>query len=104
MPREASARWLDSAAVSDAPPAAPRQGALPLRLMLVAFVCLAGISLWIYRAALTGPFISDDHLYVANNPFVTAPGWTISSSRVVVWMKGSRQSKPRSVKQWRSWA
>jgi tetratricopeptide (TPR) repeat protein len=44
--------------------------------MLVAFVCLAGISLWIYRAALTGPFISDDHLYVANNPFVTAPGWT----------------------------
>ena len=43
--------------------------------MLVAFVCLAGISLWIYRAALTGPFISDYHLYIANNPFVTAPGW-----------------------------
>ena len=48
---------------------------MPLRLMLVTFVCLAGISLWVYRAALSGPFISDDQLYVAGNPFVTAPGW-----------------------------
>jgi tetratricopeptide (TPR) repeat protein len=36
--------------------------------------CLAGISLWVYRAALPGPFISDDQLYIADNPFVRAPG------------------------------
>ena len=65
---------LDYSPVSDAPPAAAGPGALPLRLILVTLACLAGISLWIYRAALPGPFISDDQLYIAVNPFVRAPG------------------------------
>jgi len=49
-------------------------GALPHRLILVTWACLAGVLLWVYRPALAGPFISDDQLYIAANPFVRAPG------------------------------
>ena len=32
------------------------------------------VSLWVYRSALHGQFISDDHMFVAGNPYVLNPG------------------------------
>lgn len=60
--------------MNDAPSAEAGPATLSARLILVGFACLVAVTLWIYRASLSGPFISDDQLYISGNPFVRAPG------------------------------
>ena len=54
---------------------APRRTAEPATRPLLLFAAFAAVSLLIYRAALHGPFLSDDFGYIVSNPYTSGLGW-----------------------------
>ena len=54
---------------------APRRTAEPAARSLLLFAAFAAVSLLVYRAALHGPFLSDDFGYIVSNPYTSALAW-----------------------------
>jgi hypothetical protein len=54
---------------------APRRTAEPAARPLLLFSAFAAVSLLVYRAALHGPFLSDDFGYIVSNPYTSGLGW-----------------------------
>jgi hypothetical protein len=44
-----------------------------LHALIALFLVFAGLSLWVYRGALAGPFVSDDSLLITENPLLPLP-------------------------------
>ena len=55
---------------------APRRTAEPVARPLLLFAAFAALSLLVYRAALHGPFLSDDFGYIVGNPYTSGLGWS----------------------------
>ena len=53
----------------------PRRAAEPALRSLLLFAAFAAFSLLVYRAALHGPFLSDDFGYIVTNPYTSGLGW-----------------------------
>ena len=54
---------------------APRRRAEPAVRPLLLFAVFVAVSLLVYRAALHGPFLSDDFGYIVSNPYTSGFGW-----------------------------